>query len=286
MTPAQQSNIVKDILSAQLPPETIALWWLGQAGFVLRSTSTTVYLDPFLSDRPARLIPPLFAAESGPPADLVLCTHEHWDHLDPQTLPGLAQTSPQAHFVVPLPIVEQVTALGISPERVIGVQPDEERDLGTVKLFPVPAMHGLKAPPAVYGFDFFEDHGRRLYRYLGYVIEMAGVRVYAAGDTMVFDGLVERLRQLAVDIALLPINGRSYFRERLDIVGNLDEREAADLAAAAGMKLLVPTHYEMFAANRGRPGVLVDYVRASHPTLTCYIPAHGRRFTYRKGDLQ
>jgi len=146
-------------------------------------------------------------------------------------------------------------------------------------------MHGLKAPPAVYDFGFVEHDDRPLYRYLGYVIEMAGVRVYSAGDTIVFDGLVERLRRLEADIALLPINGRSYFREQLDIVGNLDEREAADLAAAAGMKLLVPTHYEMFAANQGRPGVLVDYVRAYHPTLTCYIPAHGRRFTYMKGDL-
>src|SRR6266851_1755442 len=134
MTPAHQSNIVRDMLNTQLPPDTIALWWLGQAGFVLRSSRSIVYLDPFLSDRPARLIPPLFAAESGPPADLVLCTHEHWDHLDPQTLSGLAQASPQARFVVPLPIVEQVTALGIAPERVIGVQPDEERDLGATAL--------------------------------------------------------------------------------------------------------------------------------------------------------
>src|SRR5258706_16352110 len=186
MTPAQPSNIVRDILNAQLPPGTIALWWLGQAGFVLRSAGSIVYLDPFLSDRPARLIPPLFAAESGPPADLVLCTHEHWDHLDPETLPGLARASPQARFVAPLPIVEQVTALGISPERGIGVQPDEERDLGEVKLFPVPAMHRLKAPPAVYSFDFVEDHDRLLYSYLGYVLEITGVRVYAAGDTIVF----------------------------------------------------------------------------------------------------
>ncbi len=279
------TSTAMDILNTQLPPDTIALWWLGQAGFVLRSSSSIVYLDPFLSSHPARLVPPLFTAGEGPPADLVLCTHEHWDHLDPQALRGLAQASPQARFVVPLPIVDQVTALDISLERVKGVQPGEELDLGEVTLFPVPALHGLQAPPAVYDFGFVQHDGKRLYRYLGYVLEMAGVRVYAAGDTLAFDGLIERLRQLEVDIALLPINGRSYFREQLDIVGNLDEREAADLAAAAGVKLLVPTHYEMFSANQGRPGVLVDYVRAYHPTLTCYIPAHGRRFTYKKGDL-
>jgi len=279
------TSISMDILNTQLPQDTIALWWLGQAGFVLRSADTIIYLDPFLSEHPARLIPPLLRAEEGAPADLVFCTHEHWDHLDPQTLRGLAKASPRARFVVPSPIVDRVMALNISAERVVGVQPGEEVDLGEVKLFPVPAMHGLSSPPAIYDFGFIEHGQQGLYRYLGFVVEMAGVRVYAAGDTIVFDGLVERLRELAVDIALLPINGRSYFREQLDIVGNLDEREAADLAAAAGVKLLVPIHYEMFAANQGRPGVLVDYVRAYHPELTCYIPAHGRRFTYMKGDL-
>src|SRR5260370_28258478 len=106
MTPAHQSNIVRDMLHTQLPPDTIALWWLGQAGFVLRSARSIVYLDPFLSDRPARLIPPLLAAEAGPPAGLVLFTHDHWDHLCSPAFFVVAPASPQAPFVVPSPIVE------------------------------------------------------------------------------------------------------------------------------------------------------------------------------------
>ncbi len=148
----------------------------------------------------------------------------------------------------------------------------------------VPACHGLKAPPAIYGFDFVERGGKHLYRYLGYILDIAGARIYHAGDTVIYDGLVERLREQEIDVAFLPINGRSYFREQKDIVGNMDEREAADLAAAAGVKLLVPIHYDMFAANQGRPGILVDYVQASHCDLSCLIPAAGRRFTFMKGD--
>ena len=110
------------------------------------------------------------------------------------------------------------------------------------------------------------------------------MRIYHAGDTVIYDGLVERLREQEVDVAFLPINGRSYFRGQRDIVGNMDEREAADLAAAAGVKLLVPIHYDMFAANQGRPGVLVDYIQASHSGPTCLVPAPGRRFTFLKGD--
>lgn len=284
MGPHDMRNIAQDIAAAQLPPHTVAMWWLGQASVALRAASTTVYVDPFFSRHPDRLVPPPFAPATAPPADYVLCTHEHIDHFDPQTLAGLAQASPRALFVVPLPIVEQARALGIRPERVLGTQPGEVVHLGAITLFSVPACHGLKAPPATYDFDFVEHEGKNLYRYLGYILEMAGVRIYHAGDTVIYDGLVERLRELEIDIAFLPINGRSYFREQRDIVGNMDEREAADLAAAAGVKLLIPIHYEMFAANQGRPGTLVEYVQARHSELSCLIPAHGRRFTFMKGD--
>jgi L-ascorbate metabolism protein UlaG (beta-lactamase superfamily) len=244
----------------------------------------TIYIDPFFSAYPDRLVPPPFAPASAPPANIILCTHEHVDHFDPQTLPGMAQASPDARFLVPLHLVEQTVALGISAGRVVGIQVGEQLHLGAMTVLAVPASHGLKAPPANYGFDFIEREGEKLYRYLGYIVEIAGVRVYHAGDTVVYDGMVEQLRQQEIDIAFLPINGRSYFREQKDIVGNMDEREAADLAAAAGVKLLVPIHYEMFAANQGRPGVLVDYVHTHHAGLSCLVPASGRRFTFTKGD--
>ena len=277
-------NVAQDIRSAHLPPQSVAFWWLGQASIVLRITDITIYIDPFLSDYPGRLVPPPFAPLQAPPADYILCTHEHVDHFDPETLPDLLQASPNARLVVPRPLTERVHALGIPAERIVGTQPGEVVKLGTHTLTSLPACHGLQAPPAHYGFDCVEEEGKLLYRYLGYLLDLAGVRIYHAGDTVIYDGLVERLREQTIDIAFLPINGRSYFREQLDIVGNMDEREAADLAAAAGVKLLVPIHYEMFAANQGRPGLLVDYIRASHPQLACFIPAHGRRFTFTREE--
>ena len=284
MNYSEMGDIARAIAVAEPPPHSVAMWWLGQASVVLRSAGVTLYIDPFFSDRPDRLVPPSFAPAMAAPADYVLCTHEHVDHFDPQTLHGLAQASPHARFVVPLPIVEQTRALGIAPERILGIQPGEVVQLGAVTLFSVPACHGLKAPPATYDFGFVEREGKNLYSFLGYILEIGGVRIYHAGDTVIYEGLVERLRELEIDIAFLPINGRNYFREQRDIVGNMDEREAADLAAAADVKLLVPIHYEMFAGNLGRPGALLDYIQARYPQLSCLIPAHGRRFTFTKGD--
>ncbi|GHO67887.1 hypothetical protein KSC_067790 [Ktedonobacter sp. SOSP1-52] len=62
----------------------------------------------------------------------------------------------------------------------------------------------------------------------------------------------------------------------------MDEREAADLAAAAGIDCVIPTHYEMFAANTGRVGFFVDYIRTFHPHISCHLPTHGKRFVYTK----
>ncbi|WP_246046387.1 MBL fold metallo-hydrolase [Thermosporothrix hazakensis] len=241
-------------------------------------------MDPFLSPGSDRLVPPPFTAEESPAVDYVLCTHEHIDHLDLPACVTLARRFPQTRFIVPRPIVEQLTVQGIAEERIQGVQPGEELSLGVARLFPVPAMHGLSCPPARYDFGF--EQGGGLYRYLGYVLELEGIHIYHPGDTLVFDGLVEQLRSFDLDIALLPINGRSYFREQKNLVGNMDEREAADLAAAAGVKLLIPTHYDMFVANLGRPGLLIEYVRTVYPQLSCYVPAHGRRFTFTRGDAR
>ena len=105
-------------------------------------------------------------------------------------------------------------------------------------------------------------------------------RVFHAGDTIRYDGMAERLRALAVDVALLPINGRSPEREAQDLVGNLDAREAADLAADVGVATIVPMHYELFARNSGRAADLVEYAATTHPQLTVVVLGRYDGFVY------
>lgn len=266
--------------TTHLPTNSIALWWLGQASFAIHGASLTLLIDPFLSEVEGRQIAPSFTADTAPAVDFVLCTHEHLDHMDLPTLQKIAHKQKRTRFIVPRPLIEQLTEVGIESERIQGVQPGEEHMLSQCRLIPVPAMHGINCPPAVYDFGFAESGG--MYRYLGYIIELNGICLYHPGDTLVYDGLTERLRGHAIDLALLPINGRSYFREQQQLVGNMDEREAADLAAEAGIPAVIPTHYEMFASNTGRVGFFVEYLRNHHPTITCHLLSHGKRFVYTK----
>jgi hypothetical protein len=115
----------------------IGLCWLGQASYALRTPEGTVLIDPFLSPHPDRLFPPPFLAEDAHGVDLVLCTHDHIDHLDRDALPAVAAASPDARFVVPTPIVDVVTGLGIDESRTLGMQPGS-----------APRSRGSPSPPS------------------------------------------------------------------------------------------------------------------------------------------
>ena len=122
-------------------------------------------------------------------------------------------------------------------------------------------------------------------RFLGFVVDAGGVRLYHAGDTIHFDGMETTLGELDVDAALVPINGRDAEREARGIVGNLNHREAAWLASRMGAGLLVPMHHDMFAGNLGSTGALVEVAAAEFPEVPVLLPARDRPFvvTGRRG---
>lgn len=259
-------------------PGQVALTWLGQAGFLVGGPGGVVAADPFLSDHPDRLLAPPLQPTDLSFVDAVLCTHEHLDHLDLPTGTALAAAAPAVRVIVPAPVVGQVTAAGIPADRIVPAVPDTPIELHAATVHPVPARHGVDMADA---YDFGPVDGE--YRYLGYVLDVTGTRALHAGDTLWYDGMPERLRALHVDVALLPVNGRDPVRERRNIVGNLDHREAAMLAAAADIRVLVPVHYEMMRGNLGFPGHLVDVVHALGLDVEVALPRHGRPFVLGPG---
>jgi L-ascorbate 6-phosphate lactonase len=262
---------------------SVGLAWLGQAGFVLRLDETIALLDPFLSPHSARLyetsLPP--AAADG--VDVVLCTHEHIDHFDAESAPGIAAASPGAVFVVPTPIVDMVTEAGIAADRVVGMQPqDDPLEIGGLTIGAVPAMHGVTMEDA-YGFG--EGISAGMIRFLGFVIEAGGVRLYHAGDTIRFEGMDALLREQRIDVGMLPVNGRDAAREARGIVGNLSEAEAATLAEDAGLGYVIPMHYDMIEGNLGDPAILVDDVERHDRRVRAVVPQRDRPFLV-SGELR
>jgi L-ascorbate metabolism protein UlaG (beta-lactamase superfamily) len=251
---------------------SVELTWLGQAGFLIRGPRATVLVDAFLSERSDRAVPPVADPATLTGVDLVLCTHEHWDHFDAATVVSVLAASPSARLVVPEPIIDQAVAAGVDSGRIAGGVPGKPVETPGCTVHPLPAWHGIDVADA-YGFA---PPGQDGHRYLGYVLDLDGLRVFHAGDTLWYEGLADRLREHRVELALLPINGRDPVRERNNVVGNMDHREAALLAAEAGVRTLVPMHYDMFAGNRGYPSHLVDVVLTQGLELDVLVPRHGR----------
>jgi L-ascorbate metabolism protein UlaG (beta-lactamase superfamily) len=256
---------------------SVELTWFGQAGFRLRGGGVTVLVDMFLSDVGGRRIPPPVEPSTLDDVDVVLCTHEHWDHLDGPTVAAVAAASPRALVVVPAPVADQAIAAGVPAERVLGAVSGGPVPGLPARVVPVPACHGVDVADA---YNFGQDLSGGQVRYLGYVVELGGVRVFHAGDSLWWPGEERVLRDLGVHVALLPINGRDPLREADNIVGNMDHREAALLAAGAGVELLVPMHWDMFDGNRGFPDQLVAAIERLGLDVPVFVPTLMRPFVF------
>ena len=263
--------LVEQISRQVIPSGAVGVWWLGQSSLVLKVGGVTIYVDPYLQESERRLTPPAFAPEAVDNADIVLLTHDHGDHIDPVSLPALAAAAPGARFVAPRPTVERVAALVGDAARVVPATAGEALTIGAVELIPVAAKH-----------EEFDEHPTLGLPYLGYVIRVDGVTIYNAGDTIPYAGLVETLQPLAIDLAFLPINGRDFFRTSAGTIGNLDYREAAELAAAIGVDVAVPVHYGMFAGNTVPPGHFVSYLAEFHPQQQSHLLGRYGLYIYQR----
>jgi L-ascorbate metabolism protein UlaG (beta-lactamase superfamily) len=189
----------------------------------------------------ARAYPPPVPADQVTNARYYFISHEHWDHLDPTTVRQVATASPQAHFLTNGWCREILLELGIPPNRVTALTALERTRLDDTDL------HVTAVPSAHYAKEFDPHKG---YRWLGFLLEWNGVCLYHAGDTIIYPDYVETLRRLPpIDLAILPVNGRDYYREAANVTGNLLPAEAAQLAHAMGWDLVIPGHNDLYANN-------------------------------------
>lgn len=220
---------------------------LGQAGLRLQCQETVVYCDPYLSDSVEaldgpihrRMVPAPMAPADVKDADWVLVSHEHLDHFDPDTLVPIAKASPRAKFLVPGCVSEELAARGVDRVRITIARPRWHPAGTGVRIHPVPACH-----PTI------ERDERGDLRYLGYVIDVNGKRLYVAGDTSPHQGIVDAIEAIGgAHVGFIPINERNVYKERRGIVGNMSAREAFAFAEELQVKTLVPIHWDMFQTN-------------------------------------
>ncbi len=273
MTKPVFEDLADRIRSARPPDDGLLFWWLGQHSWALKSASMTIGIDLYLSPSPKRLMPPPFPPEEADFFDLFLCSHEHSDHLDLPVLGALAEASPTAPFVAPRAAADMARAHLPIDTRLLEMDGRNSVNPGPARCVSVPAAHEL--------LDITPQYGSR---FLGYLVYVDGFCIYHSGDTCIYEGLLTRLQQHPVDLALLPINGRDAVRLRRGCLGNMTWQEAVDLAGLLRPRLVCPAHYDMFAGNTEDPGLFADYLSVKFPHQAQLVPVAGRTYLLRRGN--
>jgi L-ascorbate metabolism protein UlaG (beta-lactamase superfamily) len=283
MSQPNEEELIAQIERLVVPPGQLALWALGQSGFVIKGGGTIAYIDPYLSDSGAevgamRRFPIPLDPATIQHADVVFATHEHLDHADGPTLGPLMAASPQATLITSLQGREIALQADVSAERVIIPRVGERVEFAGLAYTAIPASHAARALPVTrYAYEVdSEGHAR----WMGFLITCNGVTLYHAGDTILFPELLSALKGQRVDLALLPINGRDFFREQRDIVGNLWPREAVELAVALEARVLIGCHNDLFDGNRVNPGMLFDELDKRAPWQRCHLLQPGELYLY------
>lgn len=261
-------ELINDIDNCVLEHGNMAFWWLGQLGYVIKMGEIVIYLDAFLfAEFPNRNIPPLLKPEEIKNADFIIGTHDHDDHIDRKVWHKLSLSSPNAKFIVPKLLINDLSDnLNIPKNRFIGLDDGLSISEKGLKISGIPSAHEF--------LDQDSDSG--CYPYLGYIIEGNGCTLYHSGDTCLYEGIHSKLRKWnKFDVMFLPINGRDAKRYRENLIGNITYQEAVDLAGSIKPRLVVPGHYEMFSDNSEDPSLFADYIETKYPDVSYWIGGHG-----------
>jgi L-ascorbate 6-phosphate lactonase len=270
------SDFIASSNKLNVPAGGLGFWWLGQGSAVIKMGGQVIWLDPYLDpDLEARgssrrLMEPPVAPEEVTNAMVILLTHDHRDHIDPASLPGIAEASPDAAIIAPNPHLKRVTDLVGRSDRNRFVRAGDRIHVGELRITAIASAHERLDEDTALGNP-----------YLGYILQVDGLTMYCSGDTVPYDGLVDTLMEHDIDIAMLPINGRDYFRTRSGIIGNMDSREAAEIAQMCRFDTLIPVHWGMFAGNTVPPGTVVSYAAAREYDFHIHVPGLAKPWLYQ-----
>ncbi len=179
----------------------INIEWLGHAGFKVKN-NIIIYIDPFRINTEEK-------------ADLILITHSHYDHCSLEDIKKILK--PDTIIIGPPDVQSKIAKISYDIQFQI-IQPFQKISVKDVIIETLPA------------YNINKQFHPKTNNWVGYLIEINGVRIYHAGDSDV----TPELRQLKnIDVLMLPVGG-TY---------TMNAREAAELANAIKPKIAVPMHY-------------------------------------------
>jgi L-ascorbate 6-phosphate lactonase len=229
--------------------ETLKIWGLSGAGFVIRHRDDIIYIDPWLvPPDPKRTthrgFPIPFPPEDVRKASAVISTHEHEDHCNVATITGIVNSA-GTRFIGPQSAVKKVVNGGLPESKTLTVSSGS-----TLEISPAIRLRAFESQ------DPYEPYAVMI------VLETPRGNVLHSGDTSYFPGFREVGEKFTVDVALLnfgkqiPTPEKPYY---------MDARKVAMAARDLRAKILVPMHYNLWVETREEPEPIREILRSESP---------------------
>ncbi len=209
----------------------VALWWVGNAGWLVKSGDLLVGIDLDLESEERIQPPPVSSEELAAEIDVAFATHHHGDHFNAPTLAKIA-AKPRCSFVLPLTCLAGAAAAGIPRDRIVVPQPLHPFEIKGVGVRPLHAVHGnqmftvLTREP-----DFVESIAHNC----GYVLDLGGRTFFWPGDSVLTE---EHLGLSNVNVLFVSPTVHNMYLDRSAILINVLQPD-----------LVIPQHFGTYREN-------------------------------------
>jgi L-ascorbate metabolism protein UlaG (beta-lactamase superfamily) len=234
-----------EVTPRPLPPaptsEGVDATWVGQSTFVLRTDSATILTDPVFSERagplswigPRRVTAPGVEFDSLPRVDIVLLSHDHYDHCD---LPTLRRLALRDNPLVVSPLGHRSLLEGAGLRRIVELDWWETHSCAGAEVTLVPAHHWSRRRP----------FGTNTRLWGGFMLRAGGRLVYFAGDSGYQNGLFAEIARRCgqPDLALIPIG--AYEPRWFMSAAHMDPAEAVLVHREVGARRSIAMHWGTF----------------------------------------
>lgn len=168
-------------------------------------------------------------------ADMIFITHDHYDHYSEEDIDKIRKNN--TIFIVPENLLNKLIKKGINDENIITLDPGDAENIDGIKV------------EAIHSYNIDKPFHPKENNWLGYVIEIDGVRYYIAGDT----DITEENKNIKCDVAFVPVGGKY----------TMNFSEAAQLINIIKPKIAVPIHYGSVVGTKQDA---TEFVKLLYPT--------------------
>jgi L-ascorbate metabolism protein UlaG (beta-lactamase superfamily) len=224
------------------PTSGLRVTWFGHSSSLVEMDGVRVLIDPVWDERasptnwtgPKRFFAPTIAIEDLPPIDLILISHDHYDHLGAESVRRLAACQPDARWIAPLGVGKVLSNFGMRPDRCTELDWTESASLGSLRVTALPARH---------------FSGRSLFNrfetlWASFALVGQKHRVYYGADSGEWDGFGQVAENFGpFDLTMLEIGAANPLWAAIHMG---PEGAIRTFRAMGGRGLLMPIHWGLF----------------------------------------